>query len=1049
MRRVVLDAWSASPARFREDANAEEALAVGGYAGRVLVELASNAVDAAREHGVPARIRVRWDDGELRLANTGAPLTAAGVAGLSSLRASAKRDTLASVGHFGVGFTAVLSWSTSPRVVSTTGGVAFDRAATAAAIAALSAPALDTEVALRRGSVPALRLPWPTPDSEPPPPDGYATEVRLALLRHAIADMERFLGDPDAAEDLFWALPELTEIDLPDRVVRRRTGDDGLPTLDDGEVQIRYRTARLAGRTPPELLADRPVEERRRAWWWVTWALPTPPGGDTGVDALEVPGDRRGRAGGWTVGAPTPTDEPLTLPARLVGTFPVDDTRRRLAPGALCDFLLERAADAYLDLIAATEPAGRWALLPARGFPAGPVDGTLRQAVLRRLEVTPFLVTAVGDLVSLRTACVLPGLGRTGAELFGQAIPGLLPPQPAGAVDALRTTGVSVLTWSQASAAMAGIERDPGFWWQVYDAVATAERAPGPDDLADLPVPLVGGRRILGARGCLLPTALVPNRGESGTYGRHTAASGTGIEADLARRVGDVIPDLRMVDPAAAHPYLERLGARPADPDALLADPAVAAALVRMREDLEDFDPEPDEVRDLATVVLDLVAAGGRATRVSTSTGAEPLSLNRSSATAALLTELVLTTDDGQPWPASELLMPDADLETVLAGDADRPTIGDEWLAKYSTDVLVAAGVRAGFAVVVMDPAGQSADLVLPGFDRWLDQAEPAPATGPITAVADLDMVDPDRWPQALALIAADREARACILQGVGSYSAWWLSRHARIGGQLPGYWRLADAADLIGLYDPIPIELDASLAKAIGVCGGLADATAADAEGLLDRLADPHRTVPAARVAAVTAAAVTALTGIADLDLPSGVRTLSGSIIDADDAWVLDNPWLAQVVPVSRLVPGGPDPELVARVLDLPLASEHMGAAVVRPAANAGAVGGAAEGIARERLRRAAEAVGFDPRTVVIVSDEQLSVTVDGEEVAVRWWGADGRLLTDGSAEGIGRAVAWAAHCWPSRHLAVGAAAEDHMAVAEDGVDRPPGDQMLSSSAI
>ena len=44
----MLDAWAASPARFREDANAEEALAVGGYAGRVLVELASNAVDAAR-----------------------------------------------------------------------------------------------------------------------------------------------------------------------------------------------------------------------------------------------------------------------------------------------------------------------------------------------------------------------------------------------------------------------------------------------------------------------------------------------------------------------------------------------------------------------------------------------------------------------------------------------------------------------------------------------------------------------------------------------------------------------------------------------------------------------------------------------------------------------------------------------------------------------------------------------------------------------------------------------------------------------------------------
>ena len=88
---MVLDAWSASPARFREDANAEEALAVGGYAGRVLIELASNAADAARELGVPARIRMRMRGDELRVANTGRPLTADGVAALASLRASAKR----------------------------------------------------------------------------------------------------------------------------------------------------------------------------------------------------------------------------------------------------------------------------------------------------------------------------------------------------------------------------------------------------------------------------------------------------------------------------------------------------------------------------------------------------------------------------------------------------------------------------------------------------------------------------------------------------------------------------------------------------------------------------------------------------------------------------------------------------------------------------------------------------------------------------------------------------------------------------------------------
>ena len=47
LRRRVLDAWTASPARFREDANAEDDLRVGGYRDRLLVELAQNAADAA------------------------------------------------------------------------------------------------------------------------------------------------------------------------------------------------------------------------------------------------------------------------------------------------------------------------------------------------------------------------------------------------------------------------------------------------------------------------------------------------------------------------------------------------------------------------------------------------------------------------------------------------------------------------------------------------------------------------------------------------------------------------------------------------------------------------------------------------------------------------------------------------------------------------------------------------------------------------------------------------------------------------------------------
>src|SRR5688572_13636909 len=144
IRRRVLAAWAGDPARFREDANAEEDLVRGGYRDRLLVELAQNAADAAARAGGPGRLRLELAGDLLRAANTGAPLDAGGVQGLATLRASAKRDEAATVGRFGVGFAAVLAVSDEPAVVSTTGGVRFSAERTRAEVTAL--PAVGAEL---------------------------------------------------------------------------------------------------------------------------------------------------------------------------------------------------------------------------------------------------------------------------------------------------------------------------------------------------------------------------------------------------------------------------------------------------------------------------------------------------------------------------------------------------------------------------------------------------------------------------------------------------------------------------------------------------------------------------------------------------------------------------------------------------------------------------------------------------------------------------------------------------------------------------------------
>src|SRR6185437_10314396 len=113
------------------------------------------------------------------------------------------------------------------------------------------------------------------------------------------------------------------------------------------------RTVDADGTVPAEVLADRPVEERSVRSWWLRWATPVP----AGVARV--------------VHAPTPTDEPLDLPAVLLGSFPLDPSRRHVAPGLLLDLLVDRAAEAYADLVrAAPSPDDPDAVL---GLVPGPV----------------------------------------------------------------------------------------------------------------------------------------------------------------------------------------------------------------------------------------------------------------------------------------------------------------------------------------------------------------------------------------------------------------------------------------------------------------------------------------------------------------------------------------------------------------------------------------------------------------------------------------------------------------------------------------------------
>lgn len=353
LRRRVLDAWAASPARFREDANAEEELALGGYRDRLVVELAQNAADAAVRAGRgPGRLRLTLADGVLAAANTGAPLDAAAVESLSTLRASSKRGETPAVGRFGVGFAAVLAVTDEPAVLGAAGGVRWSLGE--ARSLAQAQPALAEELRRRDGHVPLLRLPFA---AEGPAPEGYDTVVVLPLRDAAAEDLTRRLlaGIDDA---LLLTLPGLAEVvvETPEgtRTLTRAAAEprpDGVTEVtvtDDADGRprrTRWQTAGATGTLAAELLADRPTEERARPYWTVTWAVPVAADGTPQAPGIAP-----------VLHAPTPSDEPIGLPALLIASYPLDSTRRHVAPGALADFLTERAADSYADLLRAAAP---------------------------------------------------------------------------------------------------------------------------------------------------------------------------------------------------------------------------------------------------------------------------------------------------------------------------------------------------------------------------------------------------------------------------------------------------------------------------------------------------------------------------------------------------------------------------------------------------------------------------------------------------------------------------------------------------------------------
>lgn len=963
IRERVVAGWSAAPVRFREDANAEEDLALGGYVDRLVIELAQNAADAAARAGTPGRVLYEFRGTTLVVANTGTPLSAEGVESLATLRASAKRDE-ATVGRFGVGFSAVLAVSDEPVILSRTGGVRFSKADTAAAIAELASTGLDTEVRRRDGQVPVLRLPF---EAEGEPPEGYDTAVILPLRDEAAAALVRRLLN-EAGDALLLALPGLERIEI-------ETEDDHRVLTD---AESRWWIHRAAGTFDADereqLLADRPTEERSRPSWSVVWALPRD-------HATPLPG---------VVQAPTPTDEALSLPALLLATFPLDPTRRHVAKGPLADRLVQEAAAAYGELV--REQTGRSDEEPAEGaddvlrlvptgLAAGALDHALRDEILQVLPGTPML-RAVEDnaLLRPRDAVVVEGADDAFNRVLAPIVPGLIQGTRQGRLplDALHVRRLELAEVID----QLGAEESPEWWRNLYSSLAgMVTDALLRESLGTLPVPLADGRLVRGVRGLLLPGPEIP----------------TGILAAFGEY------GVRVVHPEAVDPALERLGAIPATPRSLLEDGAVRTAV--------EHSGEADDPDAIAHTVLSLI-------------GADPAQADG----LWWLSDLVLRDADGELVPANALAIPGSDAEQVLDAEEVAPIARElldrhGLPALEAVGVLASLGLVTASDVALDQLPEALKDL--DGIEDWAYDVAPdgsryGATVGELMAIRDLDWITDDAWPRVLEILGSSPELRRALVTqvrvvgpddrplGVPSYAAWWIRERVVLDDGEPLAGRADPAAEpvLAQFLDEAPewtAGLDPEVRTAVGLVRDVGDLDADGIELLLERLADPERVVDDSTMLRLWSRLGTL--SLFPGDAPEQVRVLGDDgltrVTDAGRAVVVDGPmWLQREDLGGFVVASGAAADGLSDLFDVPMAQEVA----------EGKIDG--EGTAADVPAIVLELVPEVPTEWW----EHEELTVDGVEVS--WWVDADRAPHAATFDGLAKALAWASGRWDQRHV-------------------------------
>ncbi len=311
-----------------------------GYHGREILELLQNAGDAARNAGVPGRVRIVVNPDGVVIGNTGRSFDTGGVESLQTANLSPKRQREAVViGDKGLGFRSILNWTRSPLVSSGALGLAFTPQYAAEIVSGLEMESeeLAQRIATERqiaGELIAPRLAFPQWIAEwsnhPWPDDQRLRTIAAACHKLRIEGFDTAVGMPFAGtlahEEAIRQLDELNPefLLLVDSISRLEIEVEGRPakvwscegpnqhrTIREGEqVLSSWAVSSFEGEVPRELLDQ---EEASKNRFKLTIAVPN-----------------AGHESPRRLFCYFPTDVEMPLPLLAHATVELDETRKHV-----------------------------------------------------------------------------------------------------------------------------------------------------------------------------------------------------------------------------------------------------------------------------------------------------------------------------------------------------------------------------------------------------------------------------------------------------------------------------------------------------------------------------------------------------------------------------------------------------------------------------------------------------------------------------------------------------------------------------------------------